>query len=195
MANVVVKDCVGQSGGLAMFWNQNINLKLNMVSRLFIDVDVVEEDGFIWRLIGIYGEPRADKREVTWKALRMLNTHTRRPWMMCGDFNEILMQCEKEGGEQRSRTAMDSFRVALEDCGLSDLGFSGDQFTWRNNSKCQDRYIKERLDRAVADVCWRNHFPGGHVRNGNMYHSDHRAIVIDTEEPEMHHNQRSHKFF
>jgi hypothetical protein len=104
MPNMVVKDCEGHSGGLAMLWKEGVNLKLNMMSRMFIDVDVVEKDDFTWRLTGIYGEPKSDKKELTWRALRMLNTHTRRPWLMCGDFNEILMQGEKEGGEPRQQT-------------------------------------------------------------------------------------------
>jgi hypothetical protein len=47
---------------------------------------------------------------------------------------------------------MDKFRHALEDCSLVVLGYSGDTFTWRNNNHTSDNYIRERLDRAVADV-------------------------------------------
>ena len=37
------------------------------------------------------------------------------------------------------------FRSALDDCGLEDLGFTGNGFTWR-----QGNWVKERLDRFVA---------------------------------------------
>jgi hypothetical protein len=30
---------------------------------------------------------------------------------------------------------MNKFRLALEDCGLMDLGYKGDTFTWRNHSQ------------------------------------------------------------
>jgi hypothetical protein len=46
-----------------------------------------------------------------------------------GDFNEILLSCEKESRVDRSQACMDCFREALEDCELSDLGFEGDPFT------------------------------------------------------------------
>jgi hypothetical protein len=46
---------------------------------------------------------------------------------------------------------MDKFKEALDDYGLHDLGFEGDVFTWRNNSHISEHYIRERLDRAVAD--------------------------------------------
>lgn len=54
------------------------------------------------------------------------------PWLCVGDFNEILFQHEKEGGNPRSQVCMDRFKGALELCELEDLGFTGDIFTWRN---------------------------------------------------------------
>lgn len=47
---------------------------------------------------------------------------------------------------------MDRFREALEECGLSDLGFIGDPFTWRNNSHTCEHYIRDRLDRAIGGL-------------------------------------------
>lgn len=75
---------------------------------------------------------------------------------------------------------MDRFRQAMEDYELSDLGFEGDVFTWRNNSDRSQTYIRERLDRAVANPSWRNHFLHVRVQNGDMYHSDHCTVVIMT---------------
>lgn len=37
------------------------------------------------------------------------------------------------------------------------------------------------LDRAVANTNWRSRFPLMQVKNGDMYHSDHRPILIITE--------------
>jgi hypothetical protein len=48
-----VQDCKGRSGGLAMFWKREINVELGWMGRMHIDVDVIEEDGFKWRLTGI----------------------------------------------------------------------------------------------------------------------------------------------
>lgn len=45
-----------------------------------------------------------------------------------------------------------------------------------------DDHIKERLDRAVANFEWLRDFPLVHVKNGDPYHSDHRPVVITTEE-------------
>lgn len=83
----------------------------------------------VWRFTGLYGEPSSDKKDITWKALRVLR-HKPGPWLCMGDFNEILFQHEKQGGVARAQHCMDKFREALEDCGLDDLGYMGDTFTW-----------------------------------------------------------------
>ncbi|OEL18601.1 hypothetical protein BAE44_0020380 [Dichanthelium oligosanthes] len=79
---------------------------------------------------------------------------------------------------------MDRFREALEDCSLTDLGFMGDPFTWCNNCHNSDGYIRERLDRAVADIDWRSRFPSYRVINGEPRHSDHRPIIVVLNEEE-----------
>jgi hypothetical protein len=46
LTNLIVKDCEGESGGLTLFW-KDIDLKVNLLSRTFLDVELVEKDGFI----------------------------------------------------------------------------------------------------------------------------------------------------
>lgn len=71
--------------------------------------------------------------------------------------------------------------ISLEFCDLRDLGFVGDAFTWRNKQFQANDYIRERLDRAVANGAWREGYPLVLVRNGDPYHSDHRPVIITTE--------------
>lgn len=112
LMNLVVKDCRGKSGGLAVFWRKGVNFHLRAVSRLYIDDDVVEDNGFVWRFTGFYGEPRSDKEELSWKALRTLNAARRHLWLCMGDFNEILMSHEKEGGVPKPQICMERFQEA-----------------------------------------------------------------------------------
>jgi len=100
MTSLVVKNCEGQSGGLAIFWKKEINFHLRVVSRLYLDGDVVEPDGFVWRFTGFYGESKTDRKELSWRALRALNAARRHQWLCMGDFNEILAGCENEGGAE-----------------------------------------------------------------------------------------------
>jgi hypothetical protein len=77
---------------------------------------------------------------------------------------------------------MDRFKRALELGDLHDLGFEGDVFTWRNKQTKGNTHIRERLDRAVANFEWLHCFPLVHVKNCDPHHSDHRPVVITTEE-------------
>jgi hypothetical protein len=73
---------------------------------------------------------------------------------------------------------LDRFKEALEDCKLSDLGYTRDPFTWRNNRQKSESYIRERLDRAVPMEEWCARFPYYKVINGDPRHSDHRSLII-----------------
>jgi hypothetical protein len=127
-------------------------------------MEVKGEDNVMWRFTGVYGESRAELKYLTWELLRdLFSQHETNPmpWLCAGDFNEILFHHEKEGGVPRSQACLDRFKEALEDCELHDLGFSGDVFTWRNKQFREDDYIRERLDRAVANEMWRECYPPG----------------------------------
>jgi hypothetical protein len=90
MPNMVVVDSVGRSGGLALFWKREVDVSLRWKGRYHIDVDVTEENGTKWRLTGIYGESRVGEKENTCKLLQNLHAQSDLPWMVMGDFNEIL---------------------------------------------------------------------------------------------------------
>ena len=82
----------------------------------------------------------------------------------------------------RPQVCMDRFRQALEECSHGDLGFAGDPFTWRNCNHTCAHYIREWLDRDVADDAWRTHFLNFTVKNGDPQHSDHRPVILTVKE-------------
>lgn len=47
------------------------------------------------------------------------------PWLVFGDFNEILHSNEKLGGLDSDAKQMEAFRDYLSRCGLFDLRFVG----------------------------------------------------------------------
>ena len=64
---------------------------------MHIDVTIEEKDVYKWRFTGIYGEPKMEKKEETWRLLRNLHHQEKLPWVCMGDFNEILYNFEKQG--------------------------------------------------------------------------------------------------
>uniref|UniRef100_A0A8I6YYK3 Endonuclease/exonuclease/phosphatase domain-containing protein n=1 Tax=Hordeum vulgare subsp. vulgare TaxID=112509 RepID=A0A8I6YYK3_HORVV len=193
MTGLVVKDCEGKGGGLAMFWKSSLKISPGMKSRYHIDTEITEDDRFVWRFTGVYGEPKMEARETTWRRLRNIKHHSDKPWICVGDFNEVLTQGEKEGGVTRPQIYMDRFKQALEDCQLHDLGFVGDPYTWRNNNHDAQQYIRERLDRAVATPEWCRRFLEYRVVHGNPRHSDHRPVIVHLDHESFRQRTRKHR--
>jgi exonuclease III len=90
-------------GGVAVFWRRGINVSLRSLSQYYIDLDVREEDGFLWRFTGVYGEAQSDLKHRTWQQSKNLRVDPVIPWLCAGYFNEILFSYEKEGGRPRSQ--------------------------------------------------------------------------------------------
>ena len=54
------------------------------------------------------------------------------PWLIVGDFNEILFESEKKGGNSYDFSSIMGFCDAVDACGLKGMGYSGYKFTWSN---------------------------------------------------------------
>ncbi|XP_061999150.1 uncharacterized protein LOC133716455 [Rosa rugosa] len=114
---------VGQAGGLGLFWNDEVKVKIRQLSTArFIDAVVDEGDGFLrWRFTGFYGNPGAADHHESLDLLRALSDDDSLPWVVFGDFNEILLASEKLDGRPRPESQMRGFREALGYAELVDL--------------------------------------------------------------------------
>ena len=132
----IMVPCDGRSGGLAMLWREGVDVRFKSCSHSHIDV-VVHGDGGAkpWRASGFYGHPDARKRYVSWELLISLKNQCMMPWIVFGDFNEITHPDEKLGWLEQDANQMRSFRECLNVCGLIDLGFVGQRFTWCNERR------------------------------------------------------------
>lgn len=109
-------------------WRDDINVLVQGVTKNYIDVII--DNGVTWRFTGVYGEPEWNQKHLTWDALSSIKGDLRMPWLLMGDFNEILYNLEKEGGRPRPQRQMQAFHDVLIECNLNDMGFVGDRFTW-----------------------------------------------------------------
>ncbi|KAJ1425743.1 Endonuclease/exonuclease/phosphatase superfamily [Sesbania bispinosa] len=141
---------------------------------LFIHARVSPLDGSKeWFLTTMYASPRPPTREELWVHLSNIAAITSEAWVVIGDLNSYLLPEEKYGGAPPNERLMQWFRLALNQCGLMDLGFIGPHFTW------EWRGVKERLDRAVANASWQLSFPNTTLSHMPSFCSDHNAILLD----------------
>ena len=114
--------------------------------------------------------------------------------MVLGDFNEILYSNEKLGGAVREAKQMADFRDCLNRCGLVDLGFIGQKYTWCNGRFGGER-TKLRLDRAVANEGWMLRFPDARVFHSSMSISDHCLIKLSLKRDQIRRPQKKRFMF
>ncbi|GKU88076.1 hypothetical protein SLEP1_g2381 [Rubroshorea leprosula] len=102
-----------------------------------------------WIFSGVYGRPQFELRSKLWQELRTLSPYFKGPWVIAGDFNDVVDQSEKFGGAPINQHRVQAFTSCMNDCQMLDLGFTGGRFTWVN-MQSDGHIIRERLDRD----CW-----------------------------------------
>jgi len=100
-----------------------------------------------WMLSCVYGSPYYHNRQQLWDNIMAIGDRFSSPWLCIGDFNMILDQTDKFGGLPYATSFRDFFRSFMNTCGMIDLGFSGNPFTWSNHQD-GSHLIKQRLDRG-----------------------------------------------
>ncbi|KAA3460789.1 reverse transcriptase [Gossypium australe] len=184
----------GSRGGLSLGWNGVHLINLKSFSKNHIDVEVQEEEGKpCWRFTGFYGDPEVRNKAVTWDLLRHLGQNNSVPWLVGGDFNDILFAHEKRGGLPREEARMEAFRRVLEDCFLEDIVFTGPWFKWERG-RVEERNIQERLDRGVATDSWIQTFPNFSLRHLPHSFSDHCPLLVDTESEQKRNGHNKFRF-
>lgn len=113
-----------------------------------------------------------------WPELSKLGGNFPEPWLIIGDLNSIDNPDDKVGGLPFSLSSNDPFLSFIHSNGLIDLGFNGNSFTW-SNKRSDDRNVKERLDRSLANREWLSLFPNATITHLPMIASDHALIILN----------------
>ncbi|KAK4284257.1 hypothetical protein QN277_001112 [Acacia crassicarpa] len=171
-------DPCGKSRGLAVWWLDSIDIEVLYKSKNIIHVLMESEGLTVPKLVSfVYGPPKEGDRRVVWDVLRRLATGIMVPWLALGDFNDLLSQSEKEGGNPRALRKILNFQSLLSDCSLIDLEFKGSKYTWCN--KRGGALVRERIDRALGNIEFRNEFEHAVVFHVDLVGLDHHALVVD----------------
>ncbi|XP_021827477.1 uncharacterized protein LOC110768097 [Prunus avium] len=169
-----IVDAIGFSGGLWLLWdNSKVHVEILGTSDQTISACVSWNGGPPWLFTGVYASPCIRKRASLWEYLKFVADCHHLPWLLAGDFNEMLSVDEKLGGAVTSR--VQGFRNWFDDHGMVDLGFSGPKYTWRNNK------VSERIDRAICMMNWRGLYAEAHVRHLPRTTSDHNPLKISLQ--------------
>ncbi|XP_042979926.1 uncharacterized protein LOC122310106 [Carya illinoinensis] len=114
------------------------------------EIEPYYEEEKRWLLTCFYGDPKTVKRQESWNLLKSFKPHYETGWCIVGDFNEILTNDEKWGGNERPEGQMKKFREVMHEGNLCDLGWYGDKnskyFHACANEKRRKNYIGSVYD-------------------------------------------------
>lgn len=122
----------GLSGGLAIFWDDNVQIDFLDEPALYCTDMYVTEGVNTFFLFYIYGNPVRKYRNALWNkmiSLGVAGLYQDKSRLVLGDFNDIKGNHEKLGGPIRSEASFAPFRNMLSVCGLHDLKVVGGKYT------------------------------------------------------------------
>ncbi|KAG7536796.1 Endonuclease/exonuclease/phosphatase superfamily [Arabidopsis suecica] len=162
------------SGGLALLWNQTVEIDILAESPNFIDTHIKAEGRKFFATF-VYGEPERSKRQEIWSKISDIGQNREDPWWLTGDFNDIIDSSEKQGGVVRPEGSFVDLRTLMSECDLYDLRHTGNFLSWRG--KRHDHLVFCRLDRSMSNSGWAEEYPSGRSDYLRFEGSDHRPLV------------------
>nr|KYP67620.1 LINE-1 reverse transcriptase isogeny [Cajanus cajan] len=155
---VAVEEAHGHAGGIWALVQANCNYSIQLLDSGPQVISLLISKGdqsFICS--GVYGSPCIAQRRILWTHLSQMRSLFQLPWVLLGNFNDILFGHEQRGGNFSNARASE-FQTMLDNCDLLDLGYFGNKYTWQRPSM-GGRLISRRLDRALGNQSWRVLFP------------------------------------
>ncbi|XP_019189526.1 PREDICTED: uncharacterized protein LOC109183953 [Ipomoea nil] len=128
-----------------------------------------------------YGFLERTRRTESWDLLRTLSVKSNLLWIVVGDFNDLLYQYEKKGGNPHPNSLLHGFGDAIEDCGLAQMPMDGYPYTW-DKGKGTVKWLEERLDKVLVTEEWRNMVARARVSNLRTRKSEHSALFLGIHE-------------
>ncbi|KAI9102180.1 hypothetical protein K1719_023690 [Acacia pycnantha] len=160
---------LGRSGGLLAAWRKDrVAVSVLCKNRQFINLRCLVRDAPPIMITAVYSVPSPGLKQLLWDDLKNISGSVSEPWVVIGDFNEVLLQAERVGGAAVSLSRMQKFQDRVSGCLLSDLGFVGPRFTWRGPAMANCNRLFERLDRALANSDFLAAFSDAKVQWGNI---------------------------
>ena len=93
-------ETIGYIGGLWLLWNADrveVTNLTGMEQEIHASVKV-KSSHLYWLFTTVYASPRFRERRLLWNNLKYVSSVHNLPWIIAGDFNELLPSEEKFGG-------------------------------------------------------------------------------------------------
>ncbi|XP_010324843.1 uncharacterized protein [Solanum lycopersicum] len=168
-----------------IFWSDKVKCQIVDMDQQHISCEVIHEhcsDNF--HITYVYAKCKEYLRKPLRDGMLKWST-TVKPWCIIGDFNVITSTQEKCGGRAYNINKSLEFINIIESCGLTDLGYHGQYFTWCNHRKDGAR-IWKRLDRGMVNDKWMEKMPKTTITHFPSVGSDHCPLLMEISDNKEH---------
>ncbi|XP_074315572.1 uncharacterized protein LOC141651774 [Silene latifolia] len=144
-------------GRIWLLWKDR-KYKVNVLDMEAQFIHVKVEDiinNYMFYVTFVYGFNKIEERIPLWDA--MVRLTLKEPWIIMGDFNNVLHMDEKIGLPVKDSETM-PFQDAIDRCGLQDMKCTGSFFTW-NNKQPNSTRVFSRIDRVLVNDEWLTKWP------------------------------------
>ncbi|KAK4706802.1 hypothetical protein R3W88_033634 [Solanum pinnatisectum] len=175
------------NGKIWVFWNKDVDCAVKEEDEQQITCTIrhneIHEQ---FSITFVYAKCKDFLRRPLWDRMLHQASGNNRPWCSVGDYNVITTIEEKLGGVPYNMKKSLDFIATIEACGLIDLGFSGQKFTWSNKRGIGHR-IWKRLDRALIHDTWLEKMPQTTITHLPSVGSDHCPLLMEMNTAENDH--------
>ena len=148
------------AGGITLWWRPCVEVQfLDRKPNYFDTIITFVDNRKSFRVIWFYAPPYPMEKRLFWESMTRLPGPFNIPLLGFGDFNDLLCNNGKEGGIPLSWNHKSYLAEFMNQFGLMDLGYSGQDYTWENCREDSTQLIKERLDRAITNPEWLVEWP------------------------------------
>ncbi|XP_020690957.2 uncharacterized protein LOC110105699 [Dendrobium catenatum] len=124
----------------------------------------------------VYAANSPSERASLWQQLIGISPSVASPWIILGDFNCCRLAEEKSGGNPLNNGRLLEMNSWIFNTGVLELPSTGLFFTWYNQRVDDPIHIK--LDRALVNAEWLDHFPSSFCKVEPPSCPDHSPLVI-----------------
>jgi exonuclease III len=130
----------GTRGGILIAWkSRDVTISDAEFTTNTITAKVVPSSGATtpWWMTVVYGPQRDEDKIAFLQELRDVRVDCTGPWMICGDFN-LIYRDEDKNNANVNRRMMARFRRVLNDLALKEVYLNGRRYTWTNEQSPPD---------------------------------------------------------
>lgn len=132
----------------------------------------------VFYMTRVYAFNEESRRRELWRDLESIAQKIEIPWLVAGDFNDV-MELNERTWRQLQRRTSDHFKICVQNCLLEDIKSTSCLFTWNNKQKWDNR-VWAKLDRALVNKKWQDKFESTEAVFLPEGCFDHSPIVISS---------------